>query len=86
MERIGVRELRQNASRVVSEVEARGPVVVTVNGRDAVLMSPLTGQHRWTPAGEALCYWEELGPDPAWAAEVEKQREVDLVVDPWAQQ
>ncbi|MBO0703278.1 MAG: type II toxin-antitoxin system prevent-host-death family antitoxin [Candidatus Dormibacteraeota bacterium] len=41
VERVQVRELRQNASQVVRAVEEHGPVVVTVNGRDAVLMTPL---------------------------------------------
>ncbi len=50
------RELRQNASKVVSDVEQRGSVVVTVNGRDAVVMTPLSRQHRWVPTKEALCF------------------------------
>jgi prevent-host-death family protein len=84
MERVGVRELRQNASKVVSDVERHGAVVVTVNGRDTVLMSPLGREHRWVPVHEARQFWETLEPDPEWAAEVERQRDADLVSDPWA--
>ena len=83
MERVQVRELRQNASKVVRDVEAHGSVVVTVNGRDAVLMSPLRGGHRWTPASEARRLWDESRPNPEWAEEVERQRDTDLISDPW---
>lgn len=82
MERVGVRELRQNASKVVSEVEQHGPVVVTVNGRDAVVMSPLAS-HRWVSAKVALRYWDTLDADPDWAAELREQRAADLISDPW---
>lgn len=79
MERVGVRQLRQNASKVVSEVAQHGPVVVTVNGREAVLISPLGDQHRWVPAQQALRYWDTLGPDPDWASELQEQRDSDLI-------
>ncbi len=85
VERVGVRELRQNASRVVRQVEQHGPVVVTVNGRDAVVMTQLDGGHRWVTAAQALHYWETLEADPQWAEELERQRAADLVTDPWAQ-
>ena len=83
MVRVQVRELRQNASQVVRNVEEHGPVVVTVNGRDAVLMTPLRARQRWIPASEARRYWEESQPDPAWAEEVDRRRDADQVVDPW---
>jgi antitoxin (DNA-binding transcriptional repressor) of toxin-antitoxin stability system len=83
VERVGVRELKQNASRVVSDVERHGPVVVTVNGRDAVVMAPLPGRHRWVPAEEALRFWESLDKDPDWTEELEQQRDADLLQDPW---
>jgi prevent-host-death family protein len=83
VERVGVRELKQNASRVVRDVERYGPVVVTVNGRDAVVMSPLQDRHRWVPVKEALLFWESLDADPDWADELEQQRDADLVQDPW---
>jgi prevent-host-death family protein len=81
--RVGVRELKQNASRVVSDVERHGPVVVTVNGRDAVVMTPLPGRHRWVPAAEALLFWESVDKDSGWAKELEQQRDTDLLRDPW---
>lgn len=85
MERVQVRELRQNASKVVRDVEAHGPVVVTVNGRDAVLMTPLPGRHRWIPASEARHFWEESRPNAEWAEEVDRRRDADLISDPWQQ-
>lgn len=83
MERVGVRELRQNASRVVSDVERAGAVVVTVNGRDAVLMTPLTGTHRWVPAARARDFWEGLPADPDLASEIDERRNADRLRDPW---
>ncbi len=59
---------------------------VTVNGRDAVVMTPLGRQHRWVPMKEVLRFWESLGGDPEWAEELERQRDVDLVQDPWERQ
>lgn len=78
-----MRELKQNASRVVSKVERHGPVVVTVNGRDAVIMTPLSGQHQWVPADVALRFWDSLDGDAEWAADLERQRDADVVSDPW---
>lgn len=85
VERIQVRQLRQNASKVVRDVEAHGSVVVTVNGRDAVLMTPLRGRHRWVPASEARRFWEESQPNAEWADEVDSRRATDLIADPWRQ-
>ncbi len=82
MERIGVRDLRQNASRVVSEVERHGPVVVTVSGRDAVVIAPLTG-HRWVSVEEALRVWDAPVDGAVWLTELEEARDSDVVFDPW---
>jgi prevent-host-death family protein len=82
MERVGVRELKQNASKVVSDVEHHGPVVVTVNGRDAVVMTALP-RHSWVPAGVALRFWDSLEGDLEWAEQLELQRDADLLQDPW---
>ncbi|HEY2406996.1 MAG TPA: type II toxin-antitoxin system prevent-host-death family antitoxin [Polyangiaceae bacterium] len=41
MKTIGVRELRQNASAVLREVEAGGTFEVTDRGRPVALLSPL---------------------------------------------
>lgn len=83
MKRVGVRELKQNASRVVKQVAQGGSVVVTVNGRDAVMMTPLDDQHRWVPSSEAMKLWESIGGDPEWAKELEQQRDEDQLGDPW---
>lgn len=83
MERVGVRDLKQNASKVVTDVERRGAVVVTVNGRDAVVMAPLGEQPRWIRSEEARRFWEALDADAVWAGELERQRESDLVTDLW---
>ena len=41
MERVGVRELKQNASRVLERVKAGETVEVTQQGRPVALLSPL---------------------------------------------
>lgn len=64
-------------------MERYGPVVVTVSGRDAVMMSPLTNHHRWVPAAEAARMWGTLGEDKRWAEELESQRDSDRLSDPW---
>ncbi len=86
MERVGVRELKQNASKVVGDVERGRPVVITVNGRDAVLMTPLSTEHRWVPAAEAARIWDAMNvePDPGWIAEIDAARDHDgRIDDPW---
>lgn len=83
MERVGVRDLKQNASKVVADVERSGAVLVTVHGRDAVVMVPLGEQPRWVRSGEARRFWEVLDADIVWARELEQQRASDLVTDPW---
>ena len=87
MDRVGVRELKQNASKVVGDVEHGHPVVITVNGRDAVIMTPLSVEHRWVPAAEAARAWDAMNvePDPGWAAEVDAARDRDgRIDDPWS--
>lgn len=40
MKTVGLKELRQNASELVREVEAGGEVTITVSGRPSVRMVP----------------------------------------------
>lgn len=69
MKRIGIRELRQNASEYVRRAEAGETLEVTDRGRPVARLSPLTGSETLrdrliadgtlTPATAAL---ESLGP------------------------
>lgn len=79
MDRIGLRELRQNASELVRRAEAGEHVLITVAGREAaVLGPPERGQwRRYADVAGALS-----GPvDEEWA---EDRRLIDdSVGDPW---
>lgn len=79
MDRIGLRELRQNASELVRRAEAGEQVLITVAGREAaVLGPPERGQwRRYADVAGALS-----GPaDDEWA----NDRELidDTIRDPW---
>jgi prevent-host-death family protein len=47
MSTFGVRELRQNASEILREVESGEPAIVTVAGRPVAQIVPLRAE-RWT--------------------------------------
>lgn len=67
MSTVGVRELRQNASEILREVEAGEPATVTVAGRPVAQIVPIRAE-QWTT-------WERVRTvfasptDPAWDAE-----------------
>ena len=79
MERVGLRELRQDASELVRRVEAGEQIDITVSGRLAARLVPARPK-RWLS-------WEEIAdaftgrPDGDW------DRDRDLidqsVADPW---
>ena len=81
MTTVGVRELRQNASEILREVEAGEPATVTVAGRPVAQIVPIRAE-RWTT-------WERIREvfdsptDSGWDAEL---REVGApgFSDPWA--
>lgn len=54
--RVGLRELRQNASGVVRRIEAGESVLVTVNGRPAARLVPVGGRRwrRWDEVADVL--------------------------------
>ena len=80
MTTIGVRELRQNASEILREVEAGKPATVTVAGRPVAQIVPIRAE-RWTT-------WERISQvftsptDPGWDTE---RREFGApgLADPW---
>lgn len=79
MRTVGLRELRQDASELVRQVERGEVIEITVSGRPAARMVPAAPK-RWQR-------WDDIAhlfagrPDPDW------QRDVDLVdqsaVNPW---
>lgn len=87
MESVGIRELRQDASRVIRRVEESGlEIEVTIQGRPAAVISPF----RW--AGRSRTISSEIlerrladlqAGDQEWAEEVHQFREDDALADPW---
>jgi prevent-host-death family protein len=65
---IGLRELRQNASEYVRRAEAGETITVTVSGRDAAALVPLSrgSWHRWPDVADAL---RSGGRDDTWASD-----------------
>jgi prevent-host-death family protein len=72
MERIGVRELRQHASRYLARVRAGETIEVTDRGRPVARLVPV-GEPTWddliaagivTPPEESLTDLREIGPFP----------------------
>jgi prevent-host-death family protein len=79
---IGVRELRQNASEILREVEAGTVTTVTVSGRPVARLVPVGSGH-WTS-------WDLVAPifaipgDPTLAADL-KDFDSTGLSDPWEQ-
>lgn len=79
MSEVGLREMRQNASELVRRAQAGEQVTITVAGRPAAILGPVSPR--------AWRHWNELqaiftGPtDPDWAED--RRRLDDTVSDPW---
>lgn len=65
------RELRNNVSAVLREVEAGNPVRVTVRGRPVAELVPLSGRKAHLSPAEVLRIIDEAPLDRAFAADVE---------------
>lgn len=82
MDKVGLRELRQDASGLVRRVERGEEIIITVSGRPSAKLVP-AGQTRWHR-------WDDLNDlfvgtaDPDW----NDDRELldDSIRDPWAHQ
>jgi prevent-host-death family protein len=80
MSKIGVRELRQNASGVLREVEAGETTTVTVAGRPVAKIVPILG--------DAWVSWERAKSvfstptDPEWDAQ-RREFGTEEISDPW---
>jgi prevent-host-death family protein len=77
---VGLREMRQNASDLVRRAQAGERVTITVAGRPAAVLGPVS-PHTWRE-------WDDLAgvfaqaTDPRWADD--RDLLDDTVVDPWA--
>jgi len=87
MRTIGLRQLRQDASQVVRRVQEDGEsLTVTVQGRPAALLGPITPSHRQRNIRGSVVN-ERLRDMPVdetgWAEEAYRLREGDPLMDPW---
>lgn len=60
MDRVGMRELKQNPRAVIERVEHGASVEITLQGRAVARMSPITHRRKWTPAADVprLLNWQ----------------------------
>lgn len=82
MDRVGVRELRQNPTPALQAVEAGAEVTVTVNGRAVARLVPIESVTWVEGAYAEQIYAARV--DETWAGELQRAREDDTVDDPWA--
>lgn len=82
MEKVGVRQLRQNPTPVLRALKAGVEVAVTVNGRFVARMVPFDAVE-WvdgTRVGQVFA----AQVDDEWAAELKTSRRAEAVDDPWS--
>jgi prevent-host-death family protein len=82
MDKVGMRELRQNPAPVLRAVEAGAEVTISVSGRAVARIVPLE-----TPAwvdGDRAERIFTVSADTGWEAELRSAREDDTVDDPWS--
>ncbi|HTQ22931.1 type II toxin-antitoxin system prevent-host-death family antitoxin [Mycobacterium sp.] len=82
MEKVGIRELRQNPAPVLKAVEAGAEVTVSVSGRPVARIVPLESP-AWVD-GERAARIYGVAVDALWESELRMAREEDTVDDPWS--
>lgn len=77
---VGLREMRQNASELVRRAQAGEQVTITVAGRPAAVLGPVSPR-TWRQ-------WDEIGAIFTGPADVDWAHDRDLldgaIADPWA--
>jgi prevent-host-death family protein len=81
MNEVGLREMRQNASDLVRRAQAGERVMITVAGRPAAVLGPVSPRtwRQWDDLADVF----DRPADPEWAGE--RNLLDDTVVDPWAE-
>ena len=79
MRTVGLRELRQEASDLVRQVESGEEIEITVSGRPAARMIPAAPKRwqRWDNIAELF----SGRPDPDWQSDVELVEQ--SITNPW---
>jgi len=82
VDEVGLREMRQNASELVRRAQAGEHVTITVAGRPAAVLGPVSPRtwRRW----DDLAAIFSTPTDPGWATD--RDLLDDSLVDPWASQ
>ena len=82
MGEVGLREMRQNASDLVRRAEAGERVTITVAGRPAAVLGPVSPRtwRRWDDLADIF----HLPTDPGWVGD--RDLLDDAVADPWEKQ
>lgn len=78
---VGLRELRQSASELVRRAEAGETVTITVSGRPAAVLGPVS-RRSWRSWDEVAPLFARRGAGHGW--EDERQLIDGEVGDPWA--
>ena len=78
--RVGLRELRQNASELVRRAEAGEEIEITVSGRPGARLVPIRPR-AWRTYDEIADLFSGR-PDPDW--ETDRDRIDQALRDPWA--
>jgi prevent-host-death family protein len=78
--RVGLRELRQNASELVRRAEAGEEIEITVSGRPGARLVPIRPRS-WRTYDEISDLFNGR-PDPDW--EIDRDRIDQALRDPWA--
>jgi prevent-host-death family protein len=80
---ISIGQLRQNPTAMIREVRAGATYTLTDHGEPIAEIVPYRPRGG-VPTEKVAELLEYLGPDPAWAAEIEKnRREFFVMEDPW---
>jgi prevent-host-death family protein len=79
MGEVGLREMRQNASELVRRAEAGEQVTITVAGRPAAVLGPVSPRawRRWDDIADIFT----RPADPDWDGD--RELVDDSVIDPW---
>ncbi len=81
MKSVGIRELKQNTSQVISRVQSGEQVQITVHGRPAAIMVPIVPVRRRTVLFSEL--QAALTPSPLdrkWAEDAYRSRDADPIL------
>ncbi len=84
MKSVGVRELKQNASQVLAQVENGESFIVTVQGREVGRIVPAV-RSTWVPAEQMMAVYD-VPVDAGFWSDINAARDESVQDDPWERQ